>query len=124
MYYVQRSFFYKMVFFLRLSLIGPIHTLATALELSNRDDFKSLILMNKNPSWDEFCESESNEVSFDRVREIAKTHGVKTTSVIFAALVGGMRNFMIQSNLPVNENIIFTCPYPLPSHPDALTNHV
>jgi hypothetical protein len=58
------------------------------------------------------------------IREIGIKHGVRTTAVLFAALTGGIKKYMEVNGTTIPKRFTVMCPFPLPSHPDHLTNHM
>ncbi|CAG7829861.1 unnamed protein product [Allacma fusca] len=60
------------------------------------------------------------------IQEIKDAHNVTFNSVVFTALTGAIRNFMIRSNRDKTLPDTITCgfPYPLPGHPEKLRNHM
>ena len=68
----------------------------------------------------------TSRIPLEVIQEIRDAHNVTFNSVVFSALTGAVRNFMLKSNrdkvLP--EYIHCGFPYPLPGHPEKLRNHM
>jgi hypothetical protein len=67
--------------------------------------------------------SVSDFIYLSDLRTIAAKHGVRTFTVILAAITGTIREVMFPNgNMP--KKIDFAVPFPLPGHPDKLRNHL
>jgi hypothetical protein len=97
------------------------------------DMLSELLLKPDQNSWyltgdrirNEIKSAISEQISSQRIKEVGQSFGVSFTSVVVAALSGGIRRYMIQRN-ELKESSTFSClcPFPVPGHPDTLGNYL
>jgi len=117
----KRSFLHVAAYFLKFFLIGPTQTLVSVIQCKDQNAWK----VPQDQVQGVAYKTEINPgICMERVKQIAKSHSVKTTTIIFTALTGGIRKFMLETGTPVPQYLTVICPLPLSNHPEYLTNHM
>lgn len=115
--YTKRNIFGEICFWTKLITLGPFHAIRTAIE--NKDVNRWKIPPEKLQRTINITEI---RVELEDLKQIAKSRGVKTGALIFAAFTGAIRNTMINSGVEIPNKFGIICPFPLPSHPNHMTN--
>jgi hypothetical protein len=65
----------------------------------------------------------SDLVSIDKIKKIKNQFSVSFNGIILTAIAGGIRKYFLQEKMEVPENMHVGLSFPVPGHPNQLTNH-
>ncbi|CAG7836659.1 unnamed protein product [Allacma fusca] len=119
---VKYKWWKRILRFIYLAIKMPLDM---ARQITNSvDGSSSLHVLDQKLSREYYTCVMQEEIPTKMIKEIAGRTHAKYTSVLYTAMIGGMRKVLEQANMKVPKSMACLVPLPLPARPEGLINHM